>query len=347
MRVLITGGTGFVGGWSAVALAEAGHDLRFLVRDGARLAPVTALGVDTSDFVEGGITDVDAISTAMDGCDAVLHCAAMVATDPRHDTEVQATNLAGARAVLGTAAEAGLDPIVHTSSITSLFAPGLEVLRSDLETGATNDAYGISKAAVENYARSLQRDGAPVVITYPGMVVGPGVGNRFGEVAEGFETVLRGRIVPGSDAAWLVIDVRDLAAIHTAVMVRGLGPRRYMAGGTYLDVGQVTQLFGEVTGNRIVRLPVPGWGLRALGTVIDQVTDRFGWTSALTRAAMDYYTQMPPSDDSAVHDELAVTYRDIAETFADCISSLADNGRITPAQAGRAATSSSAGEQHR
>lgn len=344
MKVLVTGGTGFVGGWSAVALQRAGHSVRFLVRDPARLEPVASLGVDTSDHVTGAITDAAAVGAAIQGCDAVLHCAAMVATDPRHDAEVRATNLAGARAVLGSAAEAGLDPIVHTSSITSLFAPGIDVLHADLETGTTDDAYGMSKAAVENYARSLQAQDAPVVITYPGMVVGPGVGNRFGEVVGGFETVLRGHVVPGSDAAWLVVDVRDLAQINAAVMTPGLGPRRYMAGGTYLDVTEITDLFASATGNRIVRLPIPGWGMRFLGSVVDQFVHRFGVTSPLTRAAMDYYTQMPPSDDSAVLDELGVNYRDVSDTFSDCIASMAANGRITAAQAGRAV---SAGQQDR
>lgn len=344
MRVLVTGGTGFVGGWSAAALAGAGHDLRFLVRSPDRLDGVAALGVNTADHVVGDITDDDAVVEAMTGCDAVLHCAAMVATDPRLDAEVQATNLAGARTVLGTAVAHGLDPIVHTSSITSLFAPGLAELHAELDTGSAQDAYGVSKAAVENYARSLQEDGAPVVITYPGMVMGPGVGERFGEVAEGVETILQGRLVPGSDAGWLVIDVRDLAAIHLGVMQAGLGPRRFMAGGTYLDAGRLTDVFRRVTGNRILRIPVPGVGLRLLGSALDVVTGAVGWSTPLTRAAMDYYTQMPASDDAPVHDELGVTYRDVTETFGDCIASLAATGRITPAQAGRAV---SAGEQHR
>lgn len=338
MRILVTGGTGFVGGWSAVALQRGGHELRFLVRDPQRLEPVAALGVDTSDHVTGGITDHDAVREALDGCDAVVHCAAMVATDPRHDAEVQATNLAGAEAVLGTAAEKGLDPIVHTSSITSLFAPGLEVFDPDLGTGTAGDAYGVSKVAVDEYARALQHEGVPVVITYPGMVVGPGVGNRFGEVVGGFETVLRGRIVPGSDAGWVVIDVRDLAEVNAALMTPGLGPRRYMVGGTYLDVSEIAQAFADATGNWMVRLPVPGWGLRAMGSLIDRFIHPLGVTSPLTRAAMDYYTQMPPSDDSAVHAELGVEYRDMADTFTDCIASMYANGRITAGQAGRAAS---------
>jgi len=339
MRVLVTGGTGFVGGWSAAALSDAGHNVRFLVRSPERLAPVAALGVDTTDHVVGDVTDPAAVGRALDGCDAVLHCAAMVATDPRCDAEVQATNLTGAQTVLGAAVELGLDPIVHTSSITAVFTPGVAELRSDLPTGRVRDAYGASKSAVEDYARSLQVAGHPVTIVYPGMVVGPGVGSRFGEVADGFETILQTHLVPGSDAGWLVIDVRDLAAIHAAVIEPGGGARRYMAGGTHLDAGRIAALFRDVTGNRIVRIPMPGAGLRLAGSVVDVVTGLTGWTTPLTRAAMDYYTQMPPSDDAAVHDELGVAYRDVAETFRDCIASLAATGRITRAQAGRAALS--------
>lgn len=339
MRILITGGTGFVGGWSAVSLAEAGHDLRFLVRDPARLAPLGEMGVDISDHVTGGITDADAVNRALEGCDSVVHCAATVAIDPRHDAEVQATNLAGAQAVLGGAAERGLDPIIHTSSITSLFRPGLKIMTSDLETGETDDAYGISKAAVENYARSLQADGAPVVISYPGMVVGPGIGGRFGEVAEGFETVLVGRVIPGWDAGWLMIDVRDLAEIHTRAMVPGMGPRRFMAGGTFLDVARIGALFTEATGNYFIRLPILGISLRLIGTMVESVTSPMGVNTAFTRSAMEYYTNMPPSDDSAVHDDLGIEYRDPVDTFTDCIASLAEAGRVSRSQAGRAARS--------
>ncbi|SID91017.1 putative oxidoreductase [Mycobacteroides abscessus subsp. abscessus] len=83
MRVLVTGGTGFVGGWTAKAVAEAGHQVRFLVRKEARLhTTVATLGVDVSDYAVGDITDRASVEAALDGCDAVVHSAAMVSTDP-------------------------------------------------------------------------------------------------------------------------------------------------------------------------------------------------------------------------------------------------------------------------
>ena len=94
MRVLVTGGTGFVGGWTAKAIADAGHSIRFLVRNPDRLATsVAKLGVDVSDFAVGDIADRVSVRDALRGCDAVVHSAALVATDPRQAAQMLTTNM--------------------------------------------------------------------------------------------------------------------------------------------------------------------------------------------------------------------------------------------------------------
>lgn len=335
MRVLITGGTGFVGAWTAKAVADAGHQVRFLVRNAARLdSSAVMLGVDTSDHVTGDITDKASVMRALEGCDAVIHCAAVVATDPRRASEMLETNLEGAHNVLGGAVEVGLDKIIHVSSITALFTPNLKVMAADLPIVGGTDAYGRSKAAVERYARGLQDDGAPVIISYPGMVLGPGAGEQFGEVADGVEKILRMRMVPGSGASWLVIDVRDLAAIHAKVLTDVDAPRRYMAGGIHVDAAALRSIFTRTTGRRMLHVPVPGVALRMVGSAVDAICRVTPITSVMTRAAMDYYTRMPASDDRPVHAELGIDYRDLDVTFADCIADLHRRGRITAKQAG-------------
>lgn len=150
MRVLITGGTGFVGGWTAKAVFDAGHSVRFLVRNPAKLQTTVAkLGVDTSDFAVADITDRVAVRDALQGCDAVVHSAALVATDPRQTPQMLATNMQGAQNVLGQSVELGLDPIVHVSSFTALFRPDLGTLTADLPVVGGADGYGTSKAQVE------------------------------------------------------------------------------------------------------------------------------------------------------------------------------------------------------
>ncbi len=323
MRVLITGGTGFVGGWTAKAVADAGHVVRFLVRTPDKLkTSVAQLGVDVSDFVVGDITDRVSVREALGGCDAVVHSAALVATDPRQTAEMLATNMQGAQNVLGQSVELGLDPIVHVSSFSALFHPKLETLTADLPVVGGADGYGTSKAQVDIYARGLQDAGAPVNITYPGMVIGPPVGDQFGEAGEGVRAAVQMHAIPGRSAAWLIVDVRDLAALHAALLEPGRGPRRYMAGGHRVPAAELANLLGQVAETPMVSVPIPDTALRVAGAVMDRAGRFLPFDTPITWAGMQYYTQMPASDDSPSERDLGITYRDPQETLADTFAAL-------------------------
>ncbi|MGE2721558.1 SDR family NAD(P)-dependent oxidoreductase [Mycolicibacterium celeriflavum] len=329
MRVLLTGGTGFVGAWTAKAVADAGHQVRFLVRDPARLETSAAkIGVATDDYAVGDIADAESTAAAMDGCDAVIHSAAMVSVDPRQADKMLRTNLDGAHNVLGAAAERGLDPIIHVSSFTALFDPNCNLLHADLPVVGGTDGYGKSKAEVEKYARGLQDAGAPVSITYPGMVLGPPAGNQFGEAAEGVQAAVQMRGVPGRGAAWIVVDVRDLAALHAALLEPGKCPRRYMAGGKRVPIADLAKMIGKAANTTLRVYPVPDTLLRNVGRVVDVVGPFLPFDAPVTAAAMQYYTQMPSSDDSPSETELGISYRDPQETLADTVSGLKEVGRL-------------------
>ena len=323
MHVLITGGTGFVGGWTAKVIADAGHSIRFLVRNPGRLqTSVARLGVDVSDFAVGDITDRVSVRDALRGCDAVVHSAALVATDPRQTNEMLTTNMQGAQNVLGQSVELGLDPIVHVSSFTALFRPGLEMLTAELPVVGGADGYGTSKAQVEIYARGLQDAGAPVNITYPGMVLGPPVGDQFGEAGEGVKAAVHMHAIPGRSAAWLVVDVRDLAALHAALLEPGRGPRRYTAGGHRVPASELANMLGQIASTPMVAVPIPDTALRVAGAVLDRAGRFLPFDTPFTSAGMQYYTQMPASDDSPSERELGITFRDPTETVADTFEAL-------------------------
>lgn len=318
MLVLVTGGTGFVGAWSAFELEQAGHSVRFLVRDPAKLAvSAGALGVDTSNFVVGDMTDAASVRAALDGCDAVLHAAALVSTDPTRSDEMLEGNLTGARNVLGQAAELGLDPIVTVSSVAAIFEPGLAELTANLPVGGGSDGYGRSKASVEEYARSLQDDGRPVVIVYPGTVLGPSAGEQLGEASDGVDSILRLHMVPGTRSGLLIIDVRDLAKLHGHLFVKGLGPRRFTAGGRWVGVREVARIIASASGRRVLHVPFPDALLRMIGRGADRVRPVVpDILRDFTAAGMQYLTHMPPSDDSPAFEAFGLEWRPTGETLA-------------------------------
>lgn len=308
---------------------HAGHRVRFLVRDPARLVTsAAALALDTSDHVVGDITDAASVRRALDGCDAVIHAAAVVAVDPRRAEEMLATNLAGAQNVLGTAVELGLDPIVYVSSIAALFQQGARLLTPDLPVCGPSDAYGRSKARVEQYARDLQADGAPLAITYPGMIVGPPAGHQFGEAAQAVEAAVHLRGLPGRGAAWTMVDVREVATAHAALLEPGSGARRFMLGGPRIPIARIADMLATITGRRMGVYPVPDAALRLVGRLVDAIDRFLPFDTPISEAAMEYYTRMPDTDDRPSETELGVTYRDSAETLADTVAGLIAAGRL-------------------
>lgn len=329
VRVLVTGGTGFVGAHSVKALVDAGHDVRLLVRSPDRIAAnVEPLGVGAVDHAIGDMTDESAVAAAMDGCDAVLHAAAVVTLDRRRAAEILAANPEGARVVIGTAAARGLDPILYVSSASALFSPGVDLLHTELPPADVDNAYGQSKAAAEHYVRSLQDEGAPIAITYPGGVIGPPAGTAFGEFADALVTTLQFGLLPLRDGSLALIDVRDLGAIHASAMEPGHGPRRFMCGGHFLALSEYATILSDTTGRSFPVVPTPAAAMRGIGRAMDAVARVLPFETVFTEEAMSILTQWVPSDDRLVESELGITLRNPRETMEAAIRGLFDAGRL-------------------
>ncbi len=335
---MVTGATGFVGAHSTKALLDAGHEVRLLVRDPARIdAALRPLGVeDRPAFVVGDMLDEGAVREAVAGCSAVLHCAAVVALDRRRAATVLDANPRGVRTVVEAALEAGVDPVVHVSSTSALFRPGLDRLHVDLPPAEVTSAYGRSKAAAETWVRERQAEGAPITVTYPAGVVGPPAGPAFGEWAEGIVDPPAPRAVTGAGRRRL--DHRRPRPRPRPRRRAGTrrGARRYLCGGHFLTMTQLGELYRDLTGRRFPVVPVPGGLLRTTGRVVDAVMRVVPVDSVLTAEAMGVLTQWVPTDDRGLT-ELGIDLRPVEVTLADAIRGLHAAGRLTDRQVGQLA----------
>ncbi|TLF81185.1 NAD-dependent epimerase/dehydratase family protein [Nocardia cyriacigeorgica] len=333
MRVLVTGATGFVGAWTAKAVHDHGHTLRLLVRDPARLAPIAAaLNFDATDMVVGDMTDPERVRVALDGCDAVVHAAAMVALEPDAAEYMIEANLAGAKNTLGQAVACGIDPIVYVSSVTALWHRRCPLLHADLPPGGGRDGYARSKALVEQYARDLQQQGAPVTVTYPSAVLGPAAGDQFGESGEAVVAFIRSGI-PGRGAAITIADVRDLAEAHARLLEPDRGPRRYVLGGHHVAGADLAAHLTTITGRPVRHYPIPDSVLVGLGTLADRFRHRLPPSmNKLGEAGIRYLIDAPPADNSPAERDLGITFRPVRQTLQDL---LADRRRIRHTRAAK------------
>ncbi|MDP9344751.1 MAG: NAD-dependent epimerase/dehydratase family protein [Actinomycetota bacterium] len=207
MTVLITGAAGFLGSHLTELLLARGERPRLLLRPGESAGTWADADVDIH---RADIGDPAALEAAVSGVDRVLHCAAR--TGPwGSEAEYERTNVRGLRTLVEVALAAGVQRLVHVSSIT---VHGNDVRGAADERAplrAEPNPYSRSKVAGERLLERMIRDaGAPVTIVRPGWIYGPRDTASFGRVAEMIQK--RRMVMVGSGENHLpLIYVRDAA----------------------------------------------------------------------------------------------------------------------------------------
>jgi nucleoside-diphosphate-sugar epimerase len=336
VKVLVTGGTGFTGSHTVVALVAAGHEVRLLVRDAAKVRRVfEPHGLAPRDVVVGDMTDPAAVEKALVGCDGVVHAAALVDLRRAAARLVEDTNARGVELVVGGAVERGLARIVYVSSLSVFFVPGGPPVSPELPIAPATTAYARSKAQAEVYARQLQAEGAPVAISYPAGIIGPddpGMSDANHAVYSWYRDT---GVVTSS--GFQCVDVRDVAALHVRLLELPPGPHRYAAAAELLPWAEIYELLDRLTGTRVRRFAVPGWLMRAAGSVGDVVKRVYDFNFPLTRDSMEFATQWPGADATRTTRELGLAFRPVAETYRDTLAWMYRAGHLDARHVGRLA----------
>jgi dihydroflavonol-4-reductase len=222
---LVTGGTGFVGSHVVRALLERGDDVRCTVRTGSDTAELDQLGVRT---VVAEVTDRSAIRRALRGVDRVFHVAGVTSLR-RPAEQLRRTNVLGTRTVLGECLRAGVERVVHTSSVAAIGpADRGQVADEQHVWRSCGLAYADSKHAAEAEALRFGAQGLPVVIVNPAHVLG--WGDRGRSSTDVVRRFLLRRIPAYVDGTLNVVDVEDVARGHLLADALGRPGERYILG---------------------------------------------------------------------------------------------------------------------
>ncbi len=271
-RVLVTGATGFIGGHVARALLERGYQVQALLRPGQELS----WRHPELDAAFGDIRDRPSVAAALRGCDAVVHVAGLYTFWAPRPALMYQVNVQGTRNVLEEACQAGVERIVHTSTVGTIKHSGGGTLADETEDAEPGDLaghYRRSKFQAEMEARRLADQGAPLVVVNPTVAVGPGdvKPTPTGRVIVDF---LRGAIPAYVNTGLNLVDVADVAEGHVLALERGAVGQRYLLGNQEGNVTleEMLRMLAGLTGLPAPRRRVP-MALALAAAYLDQFVE--------------------------------------------------------------------------
>lgn len=279
MKALVTGATGFVGAAVARAVAEAGTDVRVLVRPESDLRNLEGVKVEQA---HGDLRDRASLRRALEGCGQLYHVAAHYALWAKDPTVFYDINVTGTRNLLDAAREAGVGRIVYTSTIGAIGLPagggaGTEETPVSLEQMAGD--YKRSKYLAEQQVLAMAKEGLPVVIVNPSAPVGERdiKPTPTGQIVVDY---MKGRMWAYIETGMNLVDVDDVAVGHLRAMERGRIGERYILGNRNLSLRDVFDILGQLTGIRPPRVKLPWQAVVPL--------------AHLNLLAANYVTRRPP-----------------------------------------------------
>ncbi|MGP0063017.1 MAG: NAD-dependent epimerase/dehydratase family protein [Isosphaeraceae bacterium] len=249
---IVTGGGGFIGSHLVSLLADSGLAVRVVERPGASVDHLPK----SVDVAFADIRERVALDKAMAGGRWVYHLAANPNLWVRDRDEFRAVNYQGTINVLDAAIAAGAERALHTSTesiLTKRFSTKAIDENVEITLEDTVGPYCRSKLLAEQYAFSMARKGAPVVVANPTMPVGPG-DRGLSPPTRLILDFCRGHLPAAMDCTLNLIDVRDVALGLNLVMNRGTPGRRYLLGSENLTLIGLLEQLRELTG-----IPVPRW----------------------------------------------------------------------------------------
>jgi dihydroflavonol-4-reductase len=254
--VLVTGATGLVGSHVTQLLVERGDDVRITVRDRSKLDNVRHLDVQR---VTCDVLDRRAVRRALKGVDRVFH----VAGSTKLRVSVQdlfRINVVGTRTVLEESLRAGVERVVHTSSVAAIGpAPRGSTAdeRQPFSAGGLDVPYVHAKREAEVEALRICAMGLPVVIVNPAHVFG--AGDLYRSSTELVLRFLRRRLPAYVDGALNIVDAEDVARGHLLADERGEVGERYILGNRNFTLDRLFADLGRLSGVAppALKLPYP------------------------------------------------------------------------------------------
>ena len=320
---LVTGATGFVGSAVARALVARGERVRVTARASSNRANLDGLDAEV---VEADVADEAAMRRALDGCTRLYHVAADYRLWAKDPEEIVRNNLAGVEATMAAALAAGVERIVHTSSVATLKprsgsgADGVADETCAATPAQAVGAYKRSKVVAERHVERLVAErGLPAVIVMPSTPIGPRdvkptpTGRVIVEAAAG-------KIPAFVDTGLNLVHVDDVAAGHLLAMEKGRIGERYILGGDDVSLRTMLAEIARLAGRKAPTVNLPRGPLYPLALAFESVAKLTGREPMLTVDALNMSRHVMFFSSAKAERELGYTHRPHSLGLADALA---------------------------
>ena len=270
----------------ARALAARGAKVRCLVRPSSPRGNFADLDAA---LVEGDLNDAASLTPAMAGVRYLFHVAADYRLWARDPSEIFRTNVEGVRAVMAAALAAGVERVVHTSSVATLKLKDALGPIDETSPAKASEAIGDYKKSKVQAERMVEHmiaeQDLPAVIVNPSTPIGPRdirptpTGRVIVEAA-------LGRVPAFVDTGLNLAHVDDIAAGHLLALERGRIGQRYILGGEDVTLRDMLAAIAALTGRKAPTVNLPRGPLVPLAHMAEAWAGITGKEPFLTRDAL-------------------------------------------------------------
>ncbi len=265
MKVLVTGATGFTGGYLARKLVERGDIVRALVRPSTDASEVAQAGIEVA---RGDLRDPEAVERAVRGVDKVYHIAAAFRIAGQPDRYYREVNVDGTKNVLDAACKHDVERVIHCSTIGVHGDTGKEPVDEEAPL-RPGDVYQATKLEGELLAAKAFSGRQRGVIFRPGGIYGPG-DTRFLKL---FRALYHRRFVMlgTGDVQYQLIYIDDLVdgILKCSSRDQALGNTYILTGDKSFTLNKFIELVSEAVGVATPKLRIPLWPVLAMSHVCE------------------------------------------------------------------------------
>jgi nucleoside-diphosphate-sugar epimerase len=321
VKVFVTGGTGFIGGRVVAKLRERGDEVRALARNPEKGAGLAELGCE---IVAGDLSDTAAIEVGMEGCDAVIHGAAVyeVGIPKSEHRAMYDANVAGTENVLGAALAAHAPKVVYVSTVGAFGNTRGKVVDETYEHPGSSftSYYEETKYEAHQIAeRLIAEKGLPCVIVQPGGVYGPDDHSAIGTQIDQFLAGKMPALIFG-DLGFNLVHVDDVADGILLALDAGEAGEAYVLGGEITTMRGLFEVLADVSDRRPPRFTVPTGLVKLMTPIGPLVGKAMGQPPNLREmiSAADGVTYWAKHDKAMA--QLGYQPRDLSEGLRDLLA---------------------------